>query len=223
MHENLVRTLETGCMKHSRPEQTVEADDVLADEVIKLYIAIRTVARPVVLDVLAVLLAPVLERCDISDRRIDPNVEELVRMSGNLEAEIRSVTGDAPAAQRLLEPFEKLVGHITRGVTGNPLLKIFVLRFKFEIEMLGITDDRRRAARRADGMAKLLCAICRAALVAAVAVLSGGSALRAFTLHKTVREEHLALFAVELRRRLARDRTGLLHRGIDAFGKLLVL
>ena len=216
MHENLVRPLETGGMEHPRPEQAVEANDVLADEVIELYIAVRTIARPVVLNVLAVLLAPVLERCDISDGSIHPNVEELIRMSGNLKPKIWSVSGDAPATQRFLEPFEKLVGHIARGVTGNPLLKIFVLRFEFEVEMLGIADDRRRAACCADGMAQFLRAICRAALVAAVAVLSGGAALGALTLHETVRKEHLALFAVELRRRLTRDRTGLLHRGINA-------
>lgn len=159
MHEDLVRALEARRVQHPRPEQAVETDDVLADEMVQLNVlglgfggarASVHPARPPVFEVLSVLRAPVLERRDVADRRIDPDVEELALVAGDLEAEVRRVARDAPAAQRLLEPFEQLVRDVARRVARNPLLQIGVLGLQLEVKMFGVAHDRRAAARRAD-------------------------------------------------------------------------
>ena len=219
MDEDLVRLLEARGMKHPGPEEAVEADNVLADEVIAFGLRIL----PVVGEVLAVLLAPVLQRGEITDRRIHPDVEVLVGIARDLEAEIRRGTRDAPAAERLLEPFEELVRDVARRVLGNPLLEVVVLRLELEVEMLGILDDGRIAAGRALGRAKLLGRIGRTALVAVVAVLVLGAALRTRSLHEAVGKEHLAVLAIELGRRLLGDPARLLHRRVELLGKRLVL
>ena len=225
MDEHLVRTLEAGGVKHAGPEEAVEADDVLADEMVQLDAGALAVSssRPVVLEVLAVLAAPVLKRRNVADRSVHPDIEELAGMTGNLEAEVGRVARDAPAAQRLLEPLKKLVRHIAGRVAGYPLLKVVVLRLKLEVEVLGILHNRGRAACSAFRRAELFSAVSRAAAVAAVAILVLGAALGAGTLHKAVRKEHLAVLAVELGRRLASNRSRGLHSRIYSLGKRLVL
>ena len=228
VHEHLVGPLEAGRMQHPRPEQAVEANDVLADEVIE-FNALVIPHRDINLCTFPFpLLAfcfrePIGERSDVPDRRIDPDVEELVGVAGNLETEVRRVARDAPAAERFLEPLEELIRDVARRVPGNPLLQIVVLRLKLEIEMLGVLHDRRAAARRADGVPELLRAVGRAAVIAAVAVLARRAALRTRPLHEAVGQEHLAVLAIELGRRLLGDETLLLRCRVDAFGELLVL
>ena len=225
MHEHLVWSLEAGGVEHAGPEEAVEANDILADEVVELDT--RTLAaasrRPVVLEVLAVLAAPVLKGRDVAYRRIDPDVEELAGMAGNLEAEVRRVARDAPAAQRLLEPLQQLVRHIARRVARYPLLKIVVLRLKLEVEVFGILHDWCRAAGGALGRAELLRAVRRTAAVAAVAILVLGAALGACALNEAIRQEHLAVFAVELGRGLAGNRARSLHSRVYPLRKRLVL
>ena len=230
VHEDLVGLLEPRDVQHARPEQAVEADDVLADEVVMLNLGLGfgaargPVARaPPVLELLPVPLAPVAERGEVSDRRVDPDVEELAGVSRDLESEVRCVARDAPSAQGLLEPLEELVRDVARRVLGDPLLEVVVLRLELEVEMLRVLHDRRGAARRALGVAELLCAVRGAAVVAAVAILVLRAALRADALHEAVGEEHPAVLAVELRGGLLRDAAGLLHRGEYPLGELLVL
>ncbi len=105
----------------------------------------------------------------------------------------------------------------------NPFTQIVVLRLEFEIQMLGILNDRSRAARRADGIAQFFRTVGRATLVAAVAVLTLGSALRTRTLNEAVRQKHLAMFAVKLGRRLLGDEALLFRGKIDLLRKRLVL
>src|SRR3546814_4677862 len=74
-------------MQHRRPEQAVEVDDVLADEVVQLGLA---AGRHVFEEVGAVALAQRLEAAEVADRRVQPDVQELAGVPGDLEAEIRS-------------------------------------------------------------------------------------------------------------------------------------
>ena len=219
MDEDLVRLREADGVEHPRPEKAVEADDVFPNEVV----ALRPGILPVVREVLPVLRAPVLERGEVADRGVHPHVEVLVGVAGNLEAEVRRRAGDAPTAQGLVEPFEELVRDVTRRVFGDPRAQIVVLGLQLEVEVFGIPDDGRGAARRADGVAQLLGGVGGTALVAAVAVLALRAALGARALHETVGQEHLAMFTVELRRRALRDAAGLLHRGEELLGERLIL
>ena len=219
VHEDLVGLLEPRDVEHPRPEQAVEADDVLADEVVALGLRVL----PPVLELLAVPLAPVAERGEVADRRVDPDVEELAGVPGDLEAEVRRVARNAPAAQGLPEPLEELVRDVARRVRGDPLLEVRVLGLELEVEVLRVPDDGRGAAGRALRASELLGAVGRAAVVAAVAVLVRRAALRADALHEAVGEEHPAVLAVELRRRLPRYAARLLHRREDLLGERLVL
>src|SRR3546814_11026260 len=82
--------------QHRRPEQAVEVDDVLADEVVQLGLA---AGRKVLEEVRAVAFAQRLEAAQVADRRVQPDVQELARVAGDLEAEVGRVARDVPGAQ----------------------------------------------------------------------------------------------------------------------------
>src|SRR3546814_17635462 len=73
-----------GAVQHRRPEQAVEVDDVLADEVVQLGLA---AGRKVLEEVRAVAFAQRLEAAQVADRRVQPDVQELARVARDLEAE----------------------------------------------------------------------------------------------------------------------------------------
>ena len=52
---------------------------------------------------LAGLLRPLLGRRDVADRRVEPDVEELVRLARNRKAEVRPVAADVPVGEALLK------------------------------------------------------------------------------------------------------------------------
>ena len=80
---------QASAVQHRRPEQAVEIDDVLADEVVELGIA---VLAQVTVEIDSARFAQGLEAGEITNRCVQPDVEELARLAGNLEAEIRRVT-----------------------------------------------------------------------------------------------------------------------------------
>ena len=77
----------------------MEVGDVFADEVMDFGI----VASPPVVDGFAVLLAPLLGRGDVADRRIEPDVPVIARTVGNLEAKVGRRPRDVPIAERLVQ------------------------------------------------------------------------------------------------------------------------
>lgn len=96
-----------GAMQHRRPEQAVEIDDVLADEVVQFGLR---AGRQMRLEVFAHLRAQGLEAAQVADRRVQPDVEILAGLAGNLETEIRRVARDVPRAQAAfgIQPFLEL-------------------------------------------------------------------------------------------------------------------
>ncbi len=95
-----------GAIQHGRPEQAVEVDDVLADKVVKLGVGIRF---PVFVEVQAFPVAQILEAGHVADGRVQPDIEILARVTGDLEAEVGRFPGDVPGLQ-VLDPFLQLVG-----------------------------------------------------------------------------------------------------------------
>src|SRR5690606_688814 len=89
------------------PEQTVEIDDVLADEVVHLCSAAGPEES---IEIQALARAQCLEAAEVADRRIQPDVEELPGMAGDLETEVGRVARDVPGAQAAfaVEPFLQL-------------------------------------------------------------------------------------------------------------------
>src|SRR5690606_37571853 len=94
-------------VEHRRPEQAVEVDDVLADEVVHLGPAARLEEGP---EVQAFALAQLVEAGEVPDRGIDPDVQVLAGMARDLEPEVGRIAGDVPGAQPALgvQPLTKL-------------------------------------------------------------------------------------------------------------------
>ncbi len=105
VHVHPVGCLATGEMQHRRPEEHVEIDDVLADEV-HLF---RGRVGKKRLEIQAALRAQGLERGEIADRRIEPDIEILARRIGNLDAEIRRVARDVPVGEAACRGFAAVV------------------------------------------------------------------------------------------------------------------
>jgi hypothetical protein len=84
-----------GEIQHRRPEQQVEGNDVLADEV---YLLGRRVVEEG-LEVDAFLAEVVLQAGQVADRRVQPDVEELARCIRNRDAEVGRVARDIPVGQ----------------------------------------------------------------------------------------------------------------------------
>ncbi len=95
-----------GTVQHRRPEQRVEIDDVLADEVVDLRVAF---GLPVAFEIEVTAPPAEVEKArEIADRRVEPDVEVLAGFAGNLEAEIRRVAGDVPVLEARCEPLGEL-------------------------------------------------------------------------------------------------------------------
>src|SRR5580692_1594664 len=85
-------------LQHRRPEKRVKIQNVLANEVMQFcarvdieeIVELKTGAR-----------TQLREARQISDRRIEPDVEILARRVRNLEAEVRRVARDVPVPQAL--------------------------------------------------------------------------------------------------------------------------
>ena len=105
-------------MQHGGPEQGVEGDDVLADEVDLLQIRVGHVGGIV----LPPLVQQVLERGQVAHRRIQPDIKILAWCIRDLDAEVGRIARDVPVAQAIAgaavgvgahaEPFLDLVGHL---------------------------------------------------------------------------------------------------------------
>ncbi len=215
------RGAHAGTFQHRRPEQGVEVNDVLADEVIDLGVRI---GLPVAVKVDALLLAQVLEAGEVADRRVQPHVEVLARRVGNLEAEVGRIAGDVPLGQTRLEPFLQLVGNLALHAAAlGPLLQELGEVRQLEEVVGGRAHFRRGAGDGRDRIDQLGRRVGRAAGFTVVAVLVFGLALRAGTLDEAVGEEQ-ALDRIEHLLDIAcGDMAGIAQRQIDALAVGAVL
>ncbi len=114
VHEDVVRRLAAAEMQHRRPEQRVEVGDVLADEMHLLGVRVGHEG----VEVAALAVEQVLQRGQVADRRIEPDIEIFVVGIGNADAEIRRVAADVPVGQPAVavfvdgKPFLDLVQHL---------------------------------------------------------------------------------------------------------------
>src|SRR3546814_1767671 len=103
------------------PYTTLFRSDVLAEEVVQLGLA---AGRHVFEEVGAVALAQRLEAAEVADRRVQPDVQELAGVPGDLEAEIGRIARDVPGAQATfaVQPLLQLGLDPGHGhVAGQPL------------------------------------------------------------------------------------------------------
>ncbi|MNS42569.1 hypothetical protein D3C72_749500 [compost metagenome] len=181
--------------QHRRPEQRVEVQDVLADEVVLLGGRMR--ADPGV-EVDAPLLRQVLEAGVVADRRVQPDVEVLAGGAGDLEAEVGRVARDVPVGQGrglalAAQPFLHLVGGLGLRQVGHPLAQegLAARIGQLEEEVRRRLAHRRGARHHRVRVLQVGRHVSRAAHLARVAVLVLGAALRAFALDEAVRQEHV--------------------------------
>src|ERR1700685_2805423 len=92
------RTAHCRGLQHRRPEQRVKIQNVLAYEV--MHFGARVDIEEIV-ELKAGTGAQLREARQISDRRLEPDVEILARRVRNLEAEVRRVARDVPVPQAL--------------------------------------------------------------------------------------------------------------------------
>ena len=124
VHEHRVGHLAAREMQHGGPEQGVEGDDVLADEVVLLHLGVGHEG----VKVPAGLAEVVLERSQIADRRVQPHVKVLARCVRNLDAEVGRIAGNVPithlglAVFARFDPLGNLVEHLgLHGAAVGPL------------------------------------------------------------------------------------------------------
>ncbi len=228
VHEDVVGHLvrRAGEVQHRRPEQGVEVDDVLADEMDLL------VPGQHLLPVEPLLAAVVLQAGEVADRRVEPDVEVLLLGDvGHADAEIGRVARDVPVAERLValavEPLDGLVEHLRLDAAGgrepfaDEVLALRVGQAEEEVlrgAQLGPGPGERgvRVLQRGGG-------VDRAAVLAGVAVLVLRAAARALALHVAVGEVHALHRVVELLDRPGVDQAGLLEPPEDVLRALGVL
>ncbi len=139
----------TGTGQHRRPEQGMEVDDVLANEVIDLGSA---VTGPVVVELIIRAAAKILQAGHVANGGVQPDIKIFARGIGNFEAKVGGIAGDVPFLQFFIQPFAQFVGHlILQGAAARPLLQHVAEFRQAEKEVLGFLlngccagDDRAR-------------------------------------------------------------------------------
>ena len=219
-----------GEVQHRRPEKRVEVNDVLADKVNLFGLRIHQEFIKILADAVEVGL----QRGEIANRSVQPDVEVLARRVRNRNAEVRRVAGNIPVLKlsTLTEPLLILREHLrlhaglaVSAIAARPLAQeLHSLRIGELKEIVrGTAKLRLRAGENRIRIDELSRAIDRAADFTAVAILILSAAVRALALDKAVREEHPLLSVVVLGDLLAVDQSRGLQTAINVLGKLDIL
>jgi len=214
-------------MQHRRPEQRVEVDDVLADEVDLL--GVRRLQEAFEVD--AALRAVALEARQITDRRVEPHVEVLARRVRDRDAEVGRVAGDVPVREVLialaLEPLARLVRNLrlqTPRRIDPALEELHAARIgEPEEEMLRRAQLGPCTRERRVGLDQLGRRVDRPADLTGVSVLVLRVTLRALALDVAVGQEHALDRVEELLDRARVDEPCRLEPAIDVLRQLDVL
>ena len=206
-------------IEHGRPEQQVEGDDVLADEVQLLGFGIVQEG----VEILALLGEVILEAGQVADRRVQPHVEEFARSIWDRNAEVGRVARDVPVGQFLAffaQPFRDLVDHLglqaARGV--QPFLQEGEAARVGQLEeiLLRRFEHRGRAGEHRERVDQFGRLVGGAAHFAVVAILVLGVTDRAFALDVAVGQEHALGGVVEAVDGLGDDQAGIAQLAVDA-------
>ena len=119
VHVNGSGPTQAATVQHGGPEQRVKVADVLANEMMQLG---GRLGFPPVVKVQAALGAQRGKGTDVTDGRIEPDIEVLAGCIGYLKAEVRRIARDIPVFESGLEPFGKLGLHrLLQMAVGQPL------------------------------------------------------------------------------------------------------
>ena len=207
-------------MQHGGPEQGVEVNDVLADEVVQLGLGVRI---PVGVEIQPFAVAKVFEAGHVADRRIQPDIEVFAGFTGDLEAPVGRVAGNVPIGQAGFEPFVEFVGDFGLHMAAVvPILQGPFEIAQFEKQVFRGFFDGRRPGQGGDRVFHLQGRIGRAALFAGVAVLVGRATTGTFAFYEPVRQEHPFFRIVGLAYGPAGDVVLVPVAGVDQFGEMAV-
>jgi len=231
VHEHRVRRLAAAELQHGRPEQGVEGDDVLADEVELLQRRVGHVGSVV----FAAFFEQVLQRSQVAHRGIQPHIEVLAGRARDLDAEVGRIAADVPVTQAFAlgavgvgahgEPFLDLVGHLglQPAVLGPLFQKGHATRVgELEEEVLRAFQHGFGARQGREGLDQVGGGIHRAADLAVVAVLVLGVAFGAFALDEAIWQEHVLLGVEELLDHPGLDQAGGLQVQVDLLRQFVV-
>src|SRR5690554_159352 len=212
---------EASVMQHRWPEQSVEVDDVLANEVIDLG---RGIHLPEVLEIHIFSITEVFEAGEIANRCIQPNIEKLTGSIRDFKTKIGCITAYIPLLQTCIQPLSKLIGHLwLQGATAGPLgQEVGKLRQLEEIVLRLLLDGGGAGYRRA-WINQLSRRVGCTAGLTVVTILVIRLALRAGAFDKPVCEKHVLLGIERLGNLTRRNVAVLLQLTIDVFRKVAIL
>ena len=224
-------------MQHGGPEQRVEIGDVFADEVVllggRVGNEVAVAARFSAGSQGAALVEVVLQRGQIANGRVQPNVEVFARCVGNFDAEVGRVTGNVPIAQAAVafcvlgEPLLDFVQHLGLQVTigMRPCLQeLGATRVaQGKKVMFRLLHHRRCAGQGRIRVFQFGGGVHRATHLAAVAVLVFRVALGAGALDESVGQEHGLFGVIKLLNGFGRDQAVGFERTVDVLRQLVIL
>ena len=220
-----------GEMQHGGPEQGVEIEDVFADEVVHLGLA---VGFEVFVEIDADAVAQVFKRRHVADGRVQPDVEVFARCVGDFKTEIRRVAGDVPVGQGGFFAFAQPFFHFVEGfglqmglavvriVAGSPCFEEVGAFAQFEEEVFGFAQFGFGTGNGGIRINQFGRGIGRAADFAVVAVLVVGVAFGAFAFDEAVGQEHLFFGVEKLLDDAAFNFAVGFQRTVNVLGKLFV-
>src|SRR3989338_11423189 len=108
MHWNIFRQIKASAHKHGWPEQVMKIDYVLADDVANLRFTFNIpISFPFFF--FSFQSAPVDCRRNVTNWRVEPNIEIFVFLSRNFEAKVWAISGNAPVFQSFTYPVFQVV------------------------------------------------------------------------------------------------------------------
>ena len=220
MREHAVRSAVAGVFQHGRPEQGVEIEDVLADEVVQLGAGI---VFPPGVEVQVLFRREFFETGHVADRCVQPDVKIFARRVRDFKAEVGCVARNVPVLQSGGKPFVQLVGSLLLKCAGAcPFAQERFTGAELEEVMLGFAPYRRAAGHSRHRVDQVGGRISRAAYLAAVAILILRAAFGALALDEAVRQEHFPDWIVVLLDGFLLDQPGIAQLQVHGAGQLAV-
>ncbi len=144
----------SGCFQHPRPEQRMEIDNVFSNEMMDFAVRVF----PPVIQSLAIRIAPLLCRSDVSDRGIEPDIPIVSRAVRDLETEILCGARNVPVAKFVTKELTiDVVGDFWLKTVAilSPIDQKFTQLFQFDEQVVGVTNLGLGSRKRADRINQL--------------------------------------------------------------------
>ena len=171
VYEDTARQRQACALKHRWPKQRVEVNDILPNHVDDFCV----IATPELIEGETFLLG-VLRGCgDVSNGRVEPDIEVLIFTTWDGETKVRPITCDVPVTQTIFQPsLDKLARRILKS-TGlfDPTFQKLLEVAKTHKDVLCLLFHRGITTQRALRLFQLICGVCSVTIFTDIAVLLG--------------------------------------------------